>query len=131
LYKLNPSLALPLYRQIVDQVREHVLSGRLQPGADLPSVRAVALEHSINPMTVSKAYSLLELEGSILRVRGVGMQVALQKNPVSAAQQQAQLLPYLVEAAQAAQRLGLSKSQALKQFDIALNQTNQSSDKGS
>jgi GntR family transcriptional regulator len=131
LYKLNPSLALPLYRQIVDQLREHVLSGRLQPGADLPSVRAVALEHSINPMTVSKAYSLLELEGSILRVRGVGMQVAIQKNPVSAALQQAQLLPYLVEAAQAAQRLGLSKSQALKQFDIALNQTNQSSDKGS
>jgi GntR family transcriptional regulator len=120
MFNLNPSAASPLYRQIVDQVREQVLSGRLNAGDELPSVRAVATEHSVNPMTVSKAYGLLELEGLVVRVRGVGMQIAAQRVKALPARQEAQLLPYLSEAALAAKRLGISNEDAVAQFRDAL-----------
>ena len=45
-------------------------SGQLAPGAELPSVRELAVAHAVNPMTVSKAYSLLEAEGLLQRNRG-------------------------------------------------------------
>ncbi|AWL04587.1 GntR family transcriptional regulator [Massilia oculi] len=50
--------------------------GRLAPGDALPSVRETALQLAVNPMTVAKAYGLLELEGVLERRRGVGMVVA-------------------------------------------------------
>ena len=67
----------PIYRQIVEQVRRFVLGGQLAPGDAIPSVREVAGFHAINPMTVSRAYSLLEAEGVLARLRGKGMVVAV------------------------------------------------------
>lgn len=67
---------VPIYRQIVDQVRRQIAGGQLHTGDELPSVRAVAQEHAVNPMTVSKAYSMLETEGLLERRRGMGMVVA-------------------------------------------------------
>ena len=71
-----PAAPEPIYRQIAEQVRRLVASGQLPAGAPLPSVREVAATHAINPMTVSKAYSLLEAEGVLERLRGKGMAVA-------------------------------------------------------
>jgi GntR family transcriptional regulator len=73
---LNPQSGVPIYRQILDQVRRMVASGQLQPGAELPSIRDLALTHAVNPMTISKAYSLLEVEGLLVRNRGKQMTVA-------------------------------------------------------
>jgi DNA-binding transcriptional regulator YhcF (GntR family) len=73
---LNPLSGVPIYRQLLDQVRRMVSSGQLQPGAVLPSIRDLALQHAINPMTISKAYSLLEAEGLLERHRGKPMTVA-------------------------------------------------------
>jgi GntR family transcriptional regulator len=120
MFNLNPSIASPLYRQIVDQVRELVLSGRLKAGDELPSVRGVAIDHSVNPMTVSKAYGLLEIEGLVVRVRGVGMQIAPMRETATPARQEAQLFPHLLEAALAAQRLGITNEDALTQFKAVL-----------
>jgi GntR family transcriptional regulator len=75
---LNPQSGTPIYRQLIDQVRRMVASGQLAAGAALPSVRELALEHAINPMTISKAYSLLESEGVLERQRGKPMTVAAQ-----------------------------------------------------
>ena len=75
-FHVNPSSGLPLYRQIMDQVRQLVAAGRLVPGNFLPSTRQLAQQLQINPMTVSKAYSLLEREGVIELVRGQGMRVS-------------------------------------------------------
>lgn len=75
-FHIQPSAPEPIYRQIVEQVRRLVAGGQLAPGAVLPSVRDVAATHAINPMTVSKAYSLLETEGVLERLRGKGMAVA-------------------------------------------------------
>ena len=67
---------VPIYRQIVDQVRGQVVSGELGEGEQLMSVRELAGQLKVNPMTVSKAYARLELEGLVDRQRGVGLFVA-------------------------------------------------------
>ena len=73
---IQPGAPEPIYRQIAEQIKRFVLSGQLAPGESLPSVRDVAGFHAINPMTVSHAYSLLEAEGVLDRMRGKGMVVA-------------------------------------------------------
>jgi len=76
LFILNPQSGTPIYRQLMEQVRRLVASGQLAPGTALPSVRELAMEHAVNPMTISKAYNLLEIEGVLLRNRGKPMTVA-------------------------------------------------------
>ncbi len=76
MFVLNPQSGTPMYRQLVDQVRRLIASGQLKAGEPLPSVRELALEHAVNPMTISKAYSQLEGEGLLLRNRGKPMTVA-------------------------------------------------------
>ena len=115
-FDILPSDAVPIYRQIVEQVRRRIASGSLAAGEELPSVRALALEHAINPMTVSKAYSLLEAEGLLERRRGMGMVVAAVRPARSVAQRQALLEPALQAAAQQALELGLTAEQAQQQF---------------
>ena len=55
MFILNPSSGVPIYRQILEQVRRMVASGQLPPGTALPSVRELASRHTINPMTISRA----------------------------------------------------------------------------
>ena len=78
MFILNPQSGTPIYRQLAEQVRRMVASGQLAAGAELPSVRELALQHAVNPMTISKAYSLLEIEGVLERQRGKPMTVATQ-----------------------------------------------------
>ena len=67
---------LPLYEQIADRFRTLILRGVLPPRQPMPSVRSLAVELSINPTTIQKAYALLEQEGYIYPVRGRGNYVA-------------------------------------------------------
>ncbi|HEY2346530.1 MAG TPA: GntR family transcriptional regulator [Xanthomonadaceae bacterium] len=78
LFHIQPTSPTPIYRQIADQVRRLVAGGQLVAGDAMPSVRDMAAAHAINPMTVSKSYSLLESEGVLQRLRGVGMAIAVQ-----------------------------------------------------
>jgi GntR family transcriptional regulator len=75
-FSLHPESGVPLYRQLVEQVRRLIAGGQLQPGAELPSVRDLAQLHAVNPMTISKAYAWLETEGLLQRHRGKPMTVA-------------------------------------------------------
>ncbi|MGD8818260.1 MAG: GntR family transcriptional regulator, partial [Acidobacteriota bacterium] len=68
---IDPHSGVPAYRQIIDQVRFHVTSGLLQPGDEIPSTRALSKELGVNPMTVSKAFTLLEEEGVLERRPGL------------------------------------------------------------
>jgi GntR family transcriptional regulator len=63
----------PIYRQVIDQIRRQVVAGQLREGEQLPSVRDLAAQLRVNPMTISKAYSLMEIEGLLERRRGVGL----------------------------------------------------------
>ena len=63
----------PIYRQLRDRVVASILEGSLQEGDALPSVRTVAMDLQINPITVSKAYQELVGEGLVEKRRGLGM----------------------------------------------------------
>jgi len=78
MFILNPNAGEPIYRQLVEQIRRLIAGGQLQPGTEMPSVRELASSNAINPMTISKAYSLLEAEGLLERQRGKPMTVASQ-----------------------------------------------------
>jgi GntR family transcriptional regulator len=109
MFTLNPSAGIPIYRQLADQIRRMVAGGQLKEGDELPSVRELALEHAVNAMTISKAYSLLEMEGVLVRQRGKPMQVAAQKASSNNEQQRLQhLLPQLEQLVLAAQQLEIS-----------------------
>jgi GntR family transcriptional regulator len=109
MFTLNPSAGIPIYRQLADQIRRMVAGGQLKEGDELPSVRELALEHAVNAMTISKAYSLLEIEGVLVRQRGKPMQVAAQKASSNNEQQRLQhLLPQLEQLVLAAQQLEIS-----------------------
>jgi len=66
----------PIYEQVVDKLSDLMLVGVLSPGDKLPSVRSLAMELSINPNTIQKAYIELEREGYVYSVKGVGSFVA-------------------------------------------------------
>lgn len=74
-FDIHPSSGVPIFRQIMEQVRAMVAGGQLAAGDLLPSVRQMAADLEINMMTVSKAYARLEAEGVLERVRGTGMRV--------------------------------------------------------
>ena len=74
-FQINPNSGVPIYRQVIDQVKIGIASGRFKPGEYLPSVREVSSVLEINPMTVSKAYSLLEKSKNVEFIRGQGMRV--------------------------------------------------------
>lgn len=67
---------LPLYEQIAGRFQSLILKGALPPGSRMPSVRSLAMELSINPNTIQKAFSLLEAQGYIYPVKGRGNYVA-------------------------------------------------------
>lgn len=127
-FDIQPQLATPIYRQVVEQVQRLVAGGQLGAGDELPSVRAVAERHAINPMTVSKAYSLLEAEGLLERRRGVGMVVAASAQAARRGQDRIALLePALLALARQAHQLGITPAQALKALAQALESIEQDS----
>lgn len=117
LFRIQPSAAEPIYRQIADQVRRMVAGGQLQAGDALPSVRDIAAAHAVNPMTVSKAYSQLEAEGVLERLRGKGMVIAARaRRPQPLPDRMAQLDPLLRELSQRAQELELPGDKVLSRL---------------
>ena len=115
MFVLKPQSGIPIYRQILDQVRRMVASGQLAPGAELPSVRDLALEHAVNPMTISKAYSLLEAEGVLERNRGRPMTVASQaRNSSPLTRRLQQIQPLVEQTVLAAKQLELSEAELVK-----------------
>jgi GntR family transcriptional regulator len=67
---VDPHSGVPVYRQLMDQIKFHIASGVLKPGDELPSTRGLSAELGVNPMTISKAYSYLEREGVVDRRPG-------------------------------------------------------------
>ena len=74
--KLDLKRDTPIYEQIVEQVKFHVVKGNIKPGMAIPSVRKLALELKITPGTVAKAYQELERQGIVETIRGKGVYIA-------------------------------------------------------
>lgn len=110
MFSLNPNSGVPIYRQIMEQAQRMVASGQIQPGDYLPSVRELAKQHAVNPMTISKAYGMLESEGLLIRQRGKGMQVADRNIHPSSLDM---LQPALDQLVTAARQLNLSQEEII------------------
>ena len=76
LLEIDHHSGVPIYRQVIEQVRRQIMAGQLSEGQQLDSVRELAGRLRVNPMTISKAYALLEVEGLAERRRGIGLFVA-------------------------------------------------------
>jgi GntR family transcriptional regulator len=70
--QLDLKSGVPFYRQIIDQVKSAIATGRVGPGDRLPTVRQLAVDLSVNPNTVSRAYTELELTGLVETQMGSG-----------------------------------------------------------
>jgi GntR family transcriptional regulator len=122
-FHIQTGSAEPIYRQLVEHVRRRVAAGQIKAGEEIPSVRELALLLAVHPMTISKAYSLLEAEGLLERRRGLPMRVASQHRRAQPAASRIELLrPTLERAAAEAQQLELSSSAVLTLFKDILDQ---------
>lgn len=73
LLEINHHSGVPIYRQVIEQIRRQIMAGQLSEGEQLMSVRDLAAQLRVNPMTISKAYALLEIEELVERRRGIGL----------------------------------------------------------
>jgi GntR family transcriptional regulator len=112
-FQIHPSSGVPIYRQLIEQIRALVVGGQLPSGEMLPSVRQLAADLEINMMTASKAYARLEAEGVIERVRGMGMRVRGAKCGGSLAERREQLRPLADPLVTRGRQLGLTDDQIL------------------
>lgn len=78
-FRLDPQSGVPVYRQLIDQVSSALASGVLSAGMQLPTVRQVAVDLSINPNTVLRAYREMEIRGVLETQQGSGTYVADRK----------------------------------------------------
>ncbi len=71
-FKLDPKAGTPFYRQIIDQIKFGIATGKLKIGEQLPTVRSLAVELKINLNTVAKAYKELEIQNILETQQGTG-----------------------------------------------------------
>jgi GntR family transcriptional regulator len=90
-FKLDLKSGVPFHRQIVDQIRYGIASDRLMPGEQLPTVRELAVNLQVNPNTVRKAYSELEILGILDTQQGTGTFVSDQQVEIGDAEKQRML----------------------------------------
>ena len=90
-FKLDLKSGVPFHRQIVDQIRYGIASDRLMPGEQLPTVRALAVHLQVNPNTVRKAYSELEILGILDTQQGTGTFVSHRQVEIGEAEKQGML----------------------------------------
>jgi len=111
--QVSPASGVPIYRQLQDQVRSQIAGGRLAAGEFLPSVRQLAQRLAVNPMTISKAYSLLERDGLVELVRGQGMRVLAPSASANGKARRQVLMPLLEQVAATARQLSLTPDEVI------------------
>ena len=114
LLEIDYHSGVPIYRQVIRQIRQQIMTDGLKEGEQLETVRELAARLKVNPMTISKAYSFLEAEGLVERKRGIGLFVAKVRKG-QRDQIKAKLLNSIVnKAAITAIQLGVSEDEAVE-----------------
>ena|ERR1700722_7418254 len=113
-FQINPNSGVPVYRQMMDQVKYYIASETLKPGDQLPSIRELAQKLAINPTTVVRVYSDLEHEGVIEMRHGKGAFVTESGHHMSAAERELTLRKLARQLAVEAVQMGAPAGQVLK-----------------
>lgn len=117
---LDPQSALPIYRQVADQIRRGIAAGRLRPGDPLPSVRELSAELVVNPNTIVRVYRDLAAEGLIEVRRAQGTYVAAGAAALAEAERRRLLSAMLAEVARDVRAFGVPAGEAVQLFERQL-----------
>jgi len=120
LFKPNPSSGLPIYLQLMEQVKYGIETGALRPGEELPGIRRVAVELVVNPNTVAKAYRELEHEGLIELRQGAGAFVVRSARARVVTQKLRNAQPVLSALVAKLSEIGLSQEEMRRWFEAEL-----------
>ena len=119
---LNNTSMVPIYEQLVNQVKNEIISGELAEDEALPSVRALSGELRISALTVKKAYDKLEEEGFVITVHGKGTYVAATDKSLAMEARRKTVEDEFAAAAQKAIAVGLTKEDILEIVQIILEE---------
>lgn len=117
---LNNTSMVPIYEQLMDQVKSEILSGALKENDILPSVRALSGELRISALTVKKAYDRLEEEGFVVTVHGKGTYVAAADRQLALEARRKTVEDDFASAVDRAKAVGFSKDEILEIIGIIL-----------
>lgn len=117
---INNALMIPIYEQIVDQIKTQIRNGDLKENDNLPSVRGLSKELKISALTVKKAYDTLETEGFVITVHGKGTYVAATNKERLLEEQRKEVEMDLERAIQKGRRCGISDEDIRSIFEIIL-----------
>jgi len=117
---LNNNSMIPIYEQLMEQVKNEIISGGLSENEVLPSVRALSAELRISALTVKKAYDRLEEEGFVVTVHGKGTYVAATDRQLALEARKKAVEDELSAAIQKARTIGLTKDEILEIAEILL-----------
>jgi len=120
LFRPNPSLGVPIYLQLMEQVKHAIETGALRPGDQLPGMRPLAEELVINPNTVAKAYRELEHEGLIELRHGAGAFVSASAKGKKLADKVRLAQPVVTAAVDKLRAKGLSDEEIRRLFEAEL-----------
>src|SRR5579872_915353 len=115
-FRLDQHSGVPVYRQLIDQVLAGIASASLAPGNQLPTVRQVAVDLSINPNTVMRAYRELEIRGIIESLQGTGTFISHQDGKPDAVEHQRRLTQLVGEFVARAGAAGFTIQELLDQL---------------
>jgi GntR family transcriptional regulator len=113
-FRLDAHSGVPVYRQLIDQVQAGIASGALPAGMQLPTVRQVAVDLTINPNTVSRAYREMEIRGLLDTQQGTGTFVADRRVEFSKDERDRQLSQLAGEFVSRAGAAGFTLKQLIK-----------------
>lgn len=117
---INNSSMIPIYEQIVNQLKESIIGGELLADTALPSVRGLSNELKISALTVKKAYDALEQQGFVVTVHGKGTFVRATNPDLRREAGQKEVEEGLADAIGRAKRCGMTKQETCQLFEIVL-----------
>lgn len=117
---INSSSMIPIYEQIVEQIKTQILNGDLKENENLPSVRTLSKELRISALTVKKAYDSLEQEGFTVTVHGKGTYVAAANKEMMMEEYRREVEEELTEVIRKAKRYGLPEEDIRDMLDLIL-----------
>ena len=120
---LNNASMVPIYEQLIQQIRSEILEGNLEAGQALPSVRILSSRLKISALTVKKAYDRLEEDGFIVTVHGKGSFIAETNRSLAIEARRKAVEDTFADAIQKAQISGLTKEEIMEIVTILLEET--------
>lgn len=119
---LNHTSMIPIYEQVMDQIKQQIISGELPENEALPSVRNLSSTLKISALTVKKAYDKLEEEGFVITIHGKGTYVAPTDRSLAMEARKKSVEEDFVKAIDKATAIGMTKNEIREIIDILLEE---------